>query len=188
MATTASRADRIVCCVCGIPTRSLSSLLPLLFSTSLPFILSPPPAHRAACTQGASIKTYVGHGHEVNDVAIASDNSRIASCGGDKLVHYWDVSTGQVLIAAASHRFACALPTLSCLCHTLRHARSTQGTLFTYLRWNGQQPRVTSMQRTFAGAGRPSHACVCAFSRSSASSEGTSSVSMLWPLRERRAA
>ena len=47
--------------------------------------------------QGASIKTYIGHGQEVHDVAIASDNSRLASCGGDKLVHYWDVSTGQVL-------------------------------------------------------------------------------------------
>ena len=39
--------------------------------------------------KGASIKTYVGHGHEVLDVAIADDNSRLASCGGDKLVFYW---------------------------------------------------------------------------------------------------
>jgi hypothetical protein len=39
--------------------------------------------------QGMSIKTYVGHGQEVHDVAIAEDNSRIASVGGDKLVLYW---------------------------------------------------------------------------------------------------
>ncbi len=39
--------------------------------------------------RGTSIKTYIGHGHEVLDVAIAEDNSRLASCGGDKLVFYW---------------------------------------------------------------------------------------------------
>ncbi len=39
--------------------------------------------------RGSSIKTYIGHGHEVLDVAIAEDNSRLASCGGDKLVFYW---------------------------------------------------------------------------------------------------
>ena len=39
--------------------------------------------------QGMSIKTYIGHGQEVHDVAIAEDNSRIASVGGDKLVLYW---------------------------------------------------------------------------------------------------
>jgi len=39
----------------------------------------------------------------VHDVAIASDNSRIASCGGDKLVHYWDVSTGQIIRKLRGH-------------------------------------------------------------------------------------
>ena len=39
--------------------------------------------------KGISIKQYLGHGHEVFDVAIAEDNSRLASCGGDKNVFYW---------------------------------------------------------------------------------------------------
>eukprot|EP00290_Baffinella_frigidus_P050316 CAMPEP_0180387356 /NCGR_PEP_ID=MMETSP0989-20121125/30186_1 /TAXON_ID=697907 /ORGANISM="non described non described, Strain CCMP2293" /LENGTH=290 /DNA_ID=CAMNT_0022388195 /DNA_START=211 /DNA_END=1081 /DNA_ORIENTATION=+ len=48
-------------------------------------------------TKGLVVKTYVGHGHEVFDVATADDNSRLASVGGDKLVFYWDVATGNII-------------------------------------------------------------------------------------------
>ena len=43
------------------------------------------------------IKTYAGHAHEVRDVSCASDNSRLATCGGDKQVFVWDVATGAKL-------------------------------------------------------------------------------------------
>lgn len=35
---------------------------------------------------GTLVKTYVGHGYEVRDAAVTSDNARFASCGGDKQV------------------------------------------------------------------------------------------------------
>ena len=44
------------------------------------------------------VKEYVGpHAHEVRDVAVSRDNTRFASCGGDKAAFLWDVSTGKVL-------------------------------------------------------------------------------------------
>jgi mitogen-activated protein kinase organizer 1 len=35
---------------------------------------------------GSRIKTYAGHGYEVRDAAISTDNNKFASCGGDKQV------------------------------------------------------------------------------------------------------
>ena len=44
-----------------------------------------------------AVKTYAGaHGHEVTGVAIANDNASFASCGGDRTVFLWDVTTGAV--------------------------------------------------------------------------------------------
>jgi len=41
------------------------------------------------------VKEYVGpHAHEVRDVAVSRDNTRFASCGGDKAAFLGDVSTG----------------------------------------------------------------------------------------------
>ncbi|KAJ1469901.1 WD40-repeat-containing domain protein [Baffinella frigidus] len=54
-------------------------------------------------TKGLVVKTYVGHGHEVFDVATADDNSRLASVGGDKLVFYWDVATGNIIRKFRGH-------------------------------------------------------------------------------------
>ena len=53
------------------------------------------------------IKSYSGvHGYSVLDVALANDNSKFASAGGDKSAFFWDVSTGRVIrrIQAHSHR------------------------------------------------------------------------------------
>ena len=53
------------------------------------------------------IKSYSGvHGYSVLDVAIASDNAKFASAGGDKSAFFWDISTGRVIrrIQAHSHR------------------------------------------------------------------------------------
>jgi mitogen-activated protein kinase organizer 1 len=36
--------------------------------------------------RGVLVKKYSGHGYEVRDVCVASDNSKFASCGGDKQV------------------------------------------------------------------------------------------------------
>mmetsp|Transcript_6441 Transcript_6441/g.15082 ORF Transcript_6441/g.15082 Transcript_6441/m.15082 type:complete len:298 (-) Transcript_6441:314-1207(-) len=53
--------------------------------------------------KGLCVKTYLGHGHEIYDVAVAKDNSRLASVGGDKVVFYWDVPTGQVIRKYKGH-------------------------------------------------------------------------------------
>ena len=53
------------------------------------------------------IKTYSGvHGYSVLDVAIASDNAKFASAGGDKSAFYWDIATGRLIrrIQAHDHR------------------------------------------------------------------------------------
>ena len=49
------------------------------------------------------MKTYLGHGHEVFDVGVSSDNIRLASCGGDKNVFYWDVASGQIIRKFRGH-------------------------------------------------------------------------------------
>jgi len=43
------------------------------------------------------LKTYSGHGYEVADVCVSADNGKLASCGGDKVVFLWDVTTAQVV-------------------------------------------------------------------------------------------
>ncbi|TMW63253.1 hypothetical protein Poli38472_002194 [Pythium oligandrum] len=53
---------------------------------------------------GLLIKTYQGrHGYDVQDVAIAADNSKFASCGRDKAVFMWDVPTGKVIRKFEGH-------------------------------------------------------------------------------------
>ena len=43
------------------------------------------------------IQTFRGHGHEVFDIAVTSDNTKFASCGGDRDVLLWDVANALVL-------------------------------------------------------------------------------------------
>ena len=53
------------------------------------------------------IKTYSGvHGYSVLDVAIASDNAKFVSAGGDKSAFHWDIATGRLIrrIQAHDHR------------------------------------------------------------------------------------
>eukprot|EP00041_Stephanoeca_diplocostata_P014037 m.252086 g.252086 ORF g.252086 m.252086 type:complete len:340 (-) comp19551_c1_seq2:35-1054(-) len=52
---------------------------------------------------GMCIKTYKGHGRDVNDAVGSVDNSRIASAGGDKMVFLWDVGTGQTITRFRGH-------------------------------------------------------------------------------------
>ena len=42
----------------------------------------------------ALLKTYLGHGDEVLDAKSTCDNGQVVSCGLDKTVILWDVSTG----------------------------------------------------------------------------------------------
>ena len=49
------------------------------------------------------LKTYSGHGYEVLDAVGSSDNSRLASCGGDKTVVQWDITTGQIIRRFRGH-------------------------------------------------------------------------------------
>lgn len=53
--------------------------------------------------KGFIIKTYTGHGYEVRDVSVCSDNSQMASVGGDKQVFLWDVASGQVIRKFRGH-------------------------------------------------------------------------------------
>ena len=49
-----------------------------------------------ADTGGLLIRQYRGHGYEVVDVAVARDNARFVSCGGDKCALVWDTASGAV--------------------------------------------------------------------------------------------
>lgn len=49
------------------------------------------------------IMTFAGHSHEVLGLAIAADNSRFVSCGGDKLVIAWDVATARAVRKIGGH-------------------------------------------------------------------------------------
>jgi mitogen-activated protein kinase organizer 1 len=52
------------------------------------------------------VATFSAHSHEVFGLAIAPDNSRFVSCGGDKLVIVWDVASGRAVrkLTGHSHR------------------------------------------------------------------------------------
>lgn len=50
------------------------------------------------------VKSYEGrHGYDVQDVAIAHDNAKFASCGRDKDVFMWDVPTARVIRKFEGH-------------------------------------------------------------------------------------
>jgi mitogen-activated protein kinase organizer 1 len=53
--------------------------------------------------RGVCLKTYSGHGREIYDIAITNDNSKFATCGGDKAVFYWDVMTGRTIRRYQGH-------------------------------------------------------------------------------------
>ncbi|KAI8283518.1 WD repeat domain-containing protein 83 [Colletotrichum sp. SAR11_57] len=47
--------------------------------------------------EGRMIQSYASHGYEVLDLAVAADNERFASCGGDRAVFLWDVASATTL-------------------------------------------------------------------------------------------
>ena len=49
------------------------------------------------------MQTYDAHGYEVLDLAVASDNARFASVGGDKQAFLWDVATARTLRRFTGH-------------------------------------------------------------------------------------
>ncbi|TDH65405.1 hypothetical protein CCR75_003609 [Bremia lactucae] len=54
--------------------------------------------------QALLVKTYEGrHGYDVQDVTIARDNSKFASCGRDRAVFMWDVQTAKVIRKFEGH-------------------------------------------------------------------------------------
>jgi len=58
-------------------------------------------------SKGVLVKTYSNaHAHEVRDVCCSVDNSRIASCGGDRQVFLCDVATGRTLRKFKGHDVA----------------------------------------------------------------------------------
>jgi mitogen-activated protein kinase organizer 1 len=53
--------------------------------------------------KGAPIKSYTGHGYEVRDVSVSADNSKFASCGGDRQIFLWDVASGSTIRKFRGH-------------------------------------------------------------------------------------
>eukprot|EP00914_Ancora_sagittata_P004932 GHVO01010277.1.p1 GENE.GHVO01010277.1~~GHVO01010277.1.p1 ORF type:complete len:328 (-),score=46.88 GHVO01010277.1:174-1133(-) len=50
------------------------------------------------------IKSYLGpHAKEINDVAIATDNSKFVTVGGDKMGYMWDVQTARIIRRFQGH-------------------------------------------------------------------------------------
>lgn len=49
------------------------------------------------------LQTYNGHGYEVLDAKGSIDNSRLASCGMDRMVFLWDVTHGQPIRRYRGH-------------------------------------------------------------------------------------
>ncbi len=47
---------------------------------------------------GVRVKTYLGHGYDVRDATISTDNSKFASCGGDKQVGAEVSSSSRVIL------------------------------------------------------------------------------------------
>jgi mitogen-activated protein kinase organizer 1 len=61
---------------------------------------------RASLEQDAPsglVQTFSGHGYDVADLAVSSDNARFASGGGDKLVFLWDVPTARTIRRFEGH-------------------------------------------------------------------------------------
>lgn len=53
--------------------------------------------------KGFDIKVYKGHGYEVRDVSVSTDNSQMASAGGDRQLFLWDVASGNVIRKFRGH-------------------------------------------------------------------------------------
>ncbi|KAI6359702.1 hypothetical protein MCOR25_006969 [Pyricularia grisea] len=63
-------------------------------------LYNPQPTTSAAdgsLPEGRLIQTYSAHGYEVLSLAVAGDNARFASSGGDRTVFLWDVATATTL-------------------------------------------------------------------------------------------
>ncbi|GAA5906961.1 WD40 repeat domain-containing protein [Sporobolomyces salmoneus] len=53
---------------------------------------------------GTLIKTYSGgHAYEVLSIGVTKDNTKFASCGGDKNVFLWDVTKGEIVRRFGGH-------------------------------------------------------------------------------------
>ncbi|KAB2578118.1 hypothetical protein BFW01_g709 [Lasiodiplodia theobromae] len=57
--------------------------------------------------RGGLVQKYEAHGYEVLDIAVADDNARFASVGGDKAVFLWDVATATTLRRLSGHSGKC---------------------------------------------------------------------------------
>lgn len=68
-------------------------------------LYNPSPASSGPTAEGRLIQTYSAHGYEVLSLAVAADNARFASSGGDRAVFLWDVATATTL-----RRFGASAP------------------------------------------------------------------------------
>lgn len=57
----------------------------------------------AAAETTSPIQKYEAHGYSVLDIAVAADNSRFASVGGDRQVFLWDVEQGGTIRRWSGH-------------------------------------------------------------------------------------
>ncbi|KAK2069524.1 hypothetical protein P8C59_004099 [Phyllachora maydis] len=72
-----------------------------LYNPSAPAVSGSEP--EGSIPEGRLIQTYAAHGYEVLSLAVAGDNARFASAGGDRSVFLWDVATAQTTRRFAGH-------------------------------------------------------------------------------------
>jgi len=104
------------------------------------------------------IKEYAGaHGHEVTGVAIARDNASFASCGGDRAVFLWDVTTGHVRRKLEGHTSR-----VNAVCFGGDDAVLVSGSYDQSVRLWDLRSRSRDPIQTLAGDAKDSVSCVAA--------------------------
>jgi hypothetical protein len=109
--------------------------------------------------KGFDIKVYKGHGYEVRDVSVSTDNSQMASAGGDRQLFLWDVASGSVIRKFRGHDARInAVRACFCNSHIISNhvtgevavvCNASTGRCMCSKRWNGS--RIASARHTRGG-------------------------------------
>ena len=96
---------------------------------------------------GLRVKEYKDvHGKEVRDVAVVADNSKFASCSGDRRVYFWDVPSGKSLRRFYGHEGSVNALSFNTDCTVLASGSYDKTVRFWDLRSNMRDPIQTLSQ------------------------------------------